>query len=221
MLYEAVIFDLDGTLIDSLDDLADSANEMLESYGYPIHAVEKYRIMVGNGSKKLMQRCLPEGLDDQQIESALAKYKNIYERRFLEKTRSYEGILTLLHELKIKNIPLAVCTNKHSEAAHTLVEVLFEENTFIEVVGDTNGMLKKPDPANVLAIAKRMGICPERVAYLGDSMVDMQTAVNAHMLPVGVLWGFREEKELLDNGAKVILHHPAELFEKVKFIEAE
>ena len=220
MQYKAVIFDLDGTLIDSLADLAESANTMLEHYKYPTHPIEAYRLMVGNGSQKLMERCMPAGTEKSRMEEGLAYYKKIYEGRFLEKTRSYDGVLELLKEFRVREIPLAVCTNKHSDAAHTIVEVLFEKDTFVEVIGDEPGLLRKPDPTNVLAIAKRMQVLPEEVAYIGDTMVDMQTAVNAHMLPVGVLWGFRGREELEEYGAQVLLEHPAELLEKIEFKES-
>jgi len=219
MQYKAVIFDLDGTLIDSLADLADSANIMLTEYGYPTHEVEDYRLMVGNGSRMLMKRCLPKDVSEEFIDEALAKYKNIYESRFLEKTRSYDGILELLKELKADAIPLAICTNKHNKAAHTIVEVLFEKQTFDYLIGEREGIPRKPDPTSALEIAQDMKIRPEEIVYIGDSMIDMKTALNANMLPVGVLWGFRDQKELEENGAKVLLEHPAELLEKIEFIK--
>ena len=219
MQYKAVIFDLDGTLIDSLNDLADSANAMLETYGYPVYEVSKYRYFVGNGSRKLIERILPpeQAASKSFVDEALRKYKAIYEERFLEKTRSYKGIVEMLRQLREKEIPLAVCTNKHMDAAMTIVKVLFEPDIFCEVLGDQPGQPRKPDPTAVLGIARRMGVQPQEVAYLGDSMVDMQTAVNAGFLPVGVLWGFREKDELVENGAKILLEKPAELLEKVEF----
>lgn len=219
MQYKAVIFDLDGTLIDSLADIAESVNEMLVHYGYPIHPVEAYRLMVGNGSHELIVRCMPEGTDAGRINEGVSYYKKVYENRFLEKTRSYEGILDLLKELVLRGIPLAICTNKPTGAAHTIVEVLFEKDTFIEVVGDEPGQPRKPDPKKVLKIADQMGILPQEIVYIGDSQVDMQTAVNAKMLPVGVLWGFRDKDELEEHGAAVLLNRPLELVEKITFQE--
>ena len=221
MQYKAAIFDLDGTLVDSLVDLAESANTMLEHYNYPTHPVDSYRMMVGDGSKKLIERCMPPGIDEYRINAGLAYYKKIYEGRFLEKTRSYQGVLDLLKELRSEEIPLAVCTNKHKEAAHMIVGILFEENTFSEVIGDEPGLPRKPDPGKVLAIASRMDIRPEEIAYVGDSGVDMQTAVNAGMLPVGVLWGFRDQAELEANGAELLLEHPLELLEKLDFVKCQ
>ena len=219
MQYKAVIFDLDGTLVDSLADLSDSVNLMLESYGFPTHEVEKYRYFVGNGSKKLMERTLPrdKAASAEFVEEALAKYKAIYKERLLEKTRPYNGVRELLAELKSRGIPLAVCTNKHNDAALTIVKILFAPGTFEEVLGDRPGFPKKPNPATPLEIASHLGVKPDEVAYLGDTSVDMETAVHAGFLPVGVLWGFRPEEELVKNGAKVLLKAPLELLEKVEF----
>ena len=196
MQYKAVIFDLDGTLVDSLADLSDSVNLMLESYGFPTHEVEKYRYFVGNGSKKLMERTLPRDKAESAefVEEALVKYKAIYKERLLEKTRPYNGVLELLAELKSRGIPLAVCTNKHNDAALAIVKILFAPGTFEEVLGDRPGFPKKPNPATPLEIASHLGVKPDEVAYLGDTSVDMETAVHAGFLPVGVLWGFRPEE---------------------------
>ena len=219
MQYKAVIFDLDGTLVDSLADLSDSVNLMLESYGFPTHEVEKYRYFVGNGSKKLMERTLPrdKAASAEFVEEALAKYKAIYKERLLEKTRPYNGVRELLEELKSRGIPLGVCTNKHNDAALTIVKILFAPGTFEEVLGDRPGLPKKPNPATPLEIASHLGVKPDEVAYLGDTSVDMETAVHAGFLPVGVLWGFRPEEELVKSGAKVLLKAPLELLEKVEF----
>ncbi|WP_315373548.1 HAD family hydrolase [uncultured Selenomonas sp.] len=219
MQYKAVIFDLDGTLVDSLADLSDSVNLMLESYGFPTHEVEKYRYFVGNGSKKLMERTLPrdKAASAEFVEEALAKYKAIYKERLLEKTRPYNGVRELLEELKSRGIPLGVCTNKHNDAALTIVKILFAPGTFEEVLGDRPGFPKKPNPATPLEIASHLGVKPDEVAYLGDTSVDMETAVHAGFLPVGVLWGFRPEEELVKSGAKVLLKAPLELLEKVEF----
>ena len=219
MQYKAVIFDLDGTLVDSLADLSDSVNLMLESYGFPTHEVEKYRYFVGNGSKKLMERTLPrdKAASAEFVEEALVKYKAIYKERLLEKTRPYNGVRELLEELKSRGIPLGVCTNKHNDAALTIVKILFAPGTFEEVLGDRPGFPKKPNPATPLEIASHLGVKPDEVAYLGDTSVDMETAVHAGFLPVGVLWGFRPEEELVKSGAKVLLKAPLELLEKVEF----
>ncbi len=217
MKYKAVIFDLDGTLVNSLQDLADSVNTVLTGYGYPVHPLEAYRIMVGNGIQKLIERALPAQSLETIAEKALEKFKKIYAIHQLDKTVPYEGMADLLGQLKQKHIPLAVCTNKHDEAAKEIIGTLFAEHTFTEIIGDLPGLPRKPDPKKVLMIAQNLSIKPAEIVYIGDSSVDMQTAVRAGMLPVGVLWGFRSKKELLENGAELLLIRPADLLDKVEF----
>ena len=219
MRYEAVIFDLDGTLINSIDDLADSCNEMLIAYDFPTHAVDAYKYFVGNGVGKLVERALPadKAADKVFYEKALAKFREIYNGKVLNKTRAYSGIRDTLAKLMEKEIPMAVCTTKPLEAAKTIINILFEPGTFQMVIGDRPGYPRKPDPTTVLEITEKLGVTPDKVVYLGDSGVDMQTAVNAGFLPVGVLWGFREKEELLENGAKLLLEKPTDLLFNVQF----
>ena len=221
MQYKAAIFDLDGTLIDSLADLADSANAMLASYGFPTHDVDAYRYFVGNGSRKLMERCLPEAKANNPafVDEALKRYTAIYAEHTQNKTCLYDGIMMMLNELKALNIPMGICTNKHQSAADTIVKDMFPAGLFNSVMGDQVGLPRKPNPQKVLMMAKDYGVKPQEVAYFGDTSVDMETAVNAGFLPIGVLWGFRPQAELVAAGAKILLSHPQELFEKVEFIE--
>lgn len=221
MEYQAAVFDLDGTLVDSLADLADSANSMLASYGFPMHDMDAYRYFVGNGSRKLIGRILPSerSADAAFVNEALARYQACYAERLLDKTKPYDGIPEMLEELRRRNIPLAICTNKHQSAADTIVGKLFPQGLFREVIGDTKGLPRKPDPQKVLYIAARMGVTPVHTAYFGDSAVDMDTAHNAGMLAVGVLWGFRPREELMEHGAQILLSHPGELFQKLIFGE--
>ena len=211
----AAIFDLDGTLINSLEDLHDAVNAMLKSYDYPQRSLDEVRRFVGNGSRLLMKRSLPDEKknDERFIDEALAKYKIFYEENLTNKTRPYAGILQMLETLKQKNIPLGICTNKHHEAAVEIVEKLFPPDTFKKVIGDQKNLPRKPDPTKVLLIAESFGVKPEDVAYFGDSSVDIETAINANFLPIGVTWGFRDESELIESGAKIILHKPEDLFE--------
>ena len=219
MNYKAAIFDLDGTLINSLEDLADSANAMLSSYGFPTHPVEPYKYFVGNGSRKLIERCLPkeQASDPAFVDEALERYKAIYAKHTQDKTRVYDGILDMLTELQKRRIPMGICTNKHQSAAEDIVSSMFPANTFQSILGDQKGLPRKPDPKKVLMIAEKFGVQPREVAYFGDTSVDMDTAKNAGFLPVGVLWGFRPKEELIEHGAKVLLEKPSELFEKVTF----
>ena len=219
MQYKAAIFDLDGTLIDSLADLADSANEMLAGFGFPRHDLDKYRYFVGNGSRKLIERCLPaeKAADSAFVDEALAKYKLCYDKNLTHKTVCYEGIMDMLMALQAKHIPLGICTNKHQSAADIIVDKLFPKDMFVSVIGDCKDMPRKPDPKKVLLIAAKMGVKPAEVAYFGDTSVDMDTANNAGMLPIGVTWGFRPQEELVEHGAKILLDTPMELFSKVEF----
>lgn len=219
MNYQAAIFDLDGTLINSLADLANSANAMLESYGFPTHTVDAYRYFVGNGSKKLIERIVPKerARDTAFIDEALARYKDIYAAHTEDTTRPYDGILPMLEALRAKHIPLGICTNKHQSAAESIIADLFPQGMFQSIMGDQKGLPRKPDPTKVLMIAKEFGAVPAAVAYFGDTSVDIDTAKNAGFLPVGVLWGFRPKEELIEHGAKILLDSPAELFEKITF----
>lgn len=219
MRYRAAIFDLDGTLVDSLADLADSVNEALAAYGYPQHDLAAYRYFVGNGARLLLRRALPEGAGESLVDEALAKYKAIYARRMLIKTRPYAGVTELLAALQARGLRLAVCTNKHHEAALEVTGALFPAGTFAAVLGDDGLRARKPDPAAVLDILASLGVAPQEALYLGDSEVDMRTAVAAGALPIGVLWGFRPREELEAAGGRVFLSHPRELLEKVELQE--
>ncbi|MBR5162511.1 MAG: HAD family hydrolase [Schwartzia sp.] len=214
--YRAAIFDLDGTLLDTLEDLANSGNELLASYGKPPYTVQEYRYLVGNGWRKLMERILPDA-SPEQIDEALIRYKAIYEKCLVGKTKPYDGIPEALSALRAKGVRLAVCTNKHISAAEVLLQKYFPTGLFDAVEGDRPGVPRKPDPAHVDILLEKLGVSPEETAYFGDSGVDMQTATNARVLPVGVLWGFRDKDELLENGAKILLSNPLELLDKVDF----
>ena len=216
MNYKGVIFDLDGTLVNSLTDLANSVNTVLTEYKLPTYDIESYKYRVGNGIRKLVERSLPEGKQD-LLEPVLARFKEIYAKHNLDHTAPYDGIVDLLKALQQQNIKIGVCTNKHDEAAKEIIRIIFGDNIFDEIIGDKQGLKRKPDPSKVLMIAKHWQLKPEEIAYLGDSDVDMQTAQNANMFAVGVLWGFRDAEELQKNGADVLLENPLELLEKVDF----
>ena len=221
MNYKAAVFDLDGTLVNSLDDLADSANATLRAHSFPVHEVEVYRYFVGNGSRKLIERILPEeyAADMAFVEQFMSEYKDCYAQNLLQKTKPYDGIMEMLAELRRRGIPMAVCTNKHQSAAETIVEALFPHDTFWEIIGDQEGLPRKPDPQKVLRIMRDFGVTGEQTAYFGDTDVDMDTARNAGAFAVGVLWGFRAREELVAHGADILLTHPMDLFEKVTFAE--
>lgn len=217
MSFKAVIFDLDGTLLNTLEDLSDSVNLVLDMYEYPQHTLEEYRLIIGNGAKNLMEKSLPQGVSPELVDEALSIYKNTYREHFADKTRPYEGICDMLTELNKCKIKISVCSNKHNDAVVSLVNLLLPKDVFVCIQGDCDGIPRKPDPTSSFDMARKMGVSPKETVYVGDSMVDMLTAKNAGMLPVGVLWGFRGKEELVDNGASVLLENPSELMQKVLF----
>lgn len=214
MKYKAVIFDLDGTLLNTLDDLANSANHVLRELGFAQHDVEKYKYFVGNGIPKLIERCLPPDKQEykQQALTMFMEYYGIHSR---DKTAPYKKIPELLSALHEKGIKLGVITNKAHGIAGRVVAYYLGENTFDFVRGLDSTIPAKPDPKGSLEVAARLSVKPEDVLYAGDSGVDMQTAVNAGFTPCGVLWGFRKEDELKQNGAVHIIASPEELLKLI------
>ena len=212
MIFRAVLFDLDGTLLDTLDDLADSANLALRRLGLPEHAAEAYKLFVGGGIENLARRALPEDRQDPAIVAECLKLtRENYAARWAEKTRPYEGIPDLLDALTARGIPMAVFSNKPEEFTRLCVERLLAAWHFEVVLGAGTMLPKKPDPAGALWIARHFQVEPAEMVYLGDTDTDMQTAVAAGMFPVGVLWGFRDAKELRANGARLLIERPLEL----------
>ncbi|MGE0078709.1 MAG: HAD family hydrolase [Bacteroidales bacterium] len=213
-MYKGVIFDLDGTLVNSIDDLADSMNNVLQQNNFLTHSIDAYKLFVGNGVKKLVVRALPEGhRDNETVTKCFDMMTEIYGRNCTAKSKPYNGISNLLDELTKRDIKLAVLSNKTDALTKVVVAQLFPNNHFEHVVGFTTDELKKPNPQCALQICNDLGLTPSEMLYVGDSETDMQTATNANMLAIGVLWGFRTKEELLTNGAKHLLKHPLELIE--------
>ncbi len=208
------IFDLDGTLLDSLEDLANSANQMLMEAGYLPHEVRCYRQFVGDGARTLVERILPESARRSEvIESCLRSYLAIYAKRWDEKSRAYEGILDLLDALEARGIRVAVLSNKPHEATVRCVHRFFGDRRWVQVLGHREGHPRKPDPGGVHEILATAGVGPDRAVYLGDTDTDMQTAVAAGVWPVGVLWGFRDREELEAHGARAVVARPLQLLD--------
>jgi len=211
MKYKAVIFDLDGTLLDTLEDIADSMNSVLESFGYPTHDIEAYKYFVGDGFRNLVLRALPESCrTEANIDKGFAAVRNEYSKRWADKTRPYPGISTMLDGFVSKGLKLAVLSNKSDDFAKLMIKKLLPEWEFGAVFGERQGIPKKPDPAGALEIASLFGVSNDECLYLGDTGVDMRTASAAGMFAVGVLWGFRKADELLANGADILIREPAE-----------
>jgi phosphoglycolate phosphatase len=214
MNYQAVIFDLDGTLLDTLTDIADAANRALIRHGFPPHERQAYRWFIGDGSAVLMTRALPESLRSAEaVQACLKSFIDDYNRNWHQATQPYAGMQDLLEELHHRNIKIAVVTNKPHPFAVSMMAHYFAHCPFDPILGQQEGVPKKPDPGQALAAAEKMGAQPAACIFLGDSAVDMKTARHAGMQPVGAGWGFRPDGELWNSGAVAVFHHPAELLD--------
>jgi phosphoglycolate phosphatase len=211
--YHAALFDLDGTLADTLVDVADAVNSVLSSEGLPIHPADAYRTMVGNGFSLLMRRALPPGFASEggEFERLLSKSVERYREGCLVSTAPYPGINKMLDILAAAGIPTAVLSNKPHSITLSIVGALFPNHHFATVYGERPGVPTKPDPHAALDIASLSNIAPSCWLYLGDSGVDMATARAAGMTPVGALWGFRDKAELLAMGASLLVTKPSEV----------
>lgn len=213
-IYQAVLFDFDGTLLDTLEDLASAANRVLARHGHPIHDIDAYRWFIGDGSAKLIERALPE---DQRvpdtIHDCLQELLADYNKNWDHATRLYDGISEVLATLPARNIAMAVVTNKPHIHTGIMIEHYFHDIPFGSVWSQREGIPKKPDPYMALQAAAELKIDPDRCIFLGDSGVDMLTARSAGMLAVGAAWGFRPREELLDAGAHHVIDHPLALLD--------
>ncbi len=210
-MIKAVIFDLDGTLVDSLGDLCDSTNFALRKFGFPDHEKKEYKYLVGSGIANLIEQALPKnarGTEKQQM--VFDEFMSHYREHFLDTTKPYENILEALKQLKEAGIKLAVVSNKADEMTVKVVSKLFTDE-FSIVTGKKANYPVKPDPTLTLEIIKQLGATPNECAFVGDSGVDMATAKNAGCIAVGVLWGFRLREELEENGADYLLHNPSQI----------
>ena len=219
MIYRGAIFDMDGTLTNTLEDLHVSVNEMLAHYNFPLRTLDEVRQFVGNGARKLMLRALPaEKISDENfVDEALTFYNGCYARHCTDKVKPYDGIIELLATLATKKIPLGICTNKQHFAAVEIAEKILAPIKFLAVSGDEPNQPRKPDPTRPLVVAKILNVAPAQVAYFGDTAVDMKTAVNAGFLPVGVTWGFHPRSDLVDSGAQIIIDYPQEILQRIDF----
>ena len=210
---KTVIFDLDGTLLNTLDDLVDSTNYALSKFGYPTRTIEEVRQFVGNGVAKLIERAIPEGKNNPNFEKCLAIFKENYAQNMYNKTAPYNGIIEMLSNLKSKGIKIAVVSNKFDLAVKELCKKYFEG--FIDFAAGENeaqGIKKKPAPDTVISVLNEFNFAPEDAVYVGDSDVDIMTAKNSKMPCISVTWGFRDEKFLLENGATILINAPSEIY---------
>ena len=210
--YPGIIFDLDGTLLDTIEDLADSMNRVLTDLGFPTHTIGAYKYFVGEGVEPLIRRALPEDqLRPELLDQCLGALREEYGRRWENKTRPYAGIPDLLDHLNGMGLRMAILSNKLDHFTRIMVAKLLPRWKFDPVFGARPAVPKKPDPAGALEIAQALHLAPDRFIYLGDTGIDMKTASAAGMAPVGALWGFRPADELRDQGAKWLIEKPADL----------
>ncbi len=208
--YDAVVFDLDGTLLDTLEDLLSSVNYGLEKYNMPPRSLEEIRHFVGNGVQRLMELAVPLGTSKEMLEKAFAAFKEHYAIHCNDKTGLYEGIETLLGELKSRGFLLAIVSNKLQEGVDALGEQYFKSYTDV-AIGARDGIRKKPAPDSVYEALEKLQVPKERAVYVGDSEVDIATAANAGIPCITVAWGFRTRQEQIEAGAEIFAENPADI----------
>ncbi len=210
-MIKAVLFDLDGTLADSLIDLADGVNRALSQKGYPTHPVEAFKYFVGDGIPKMIERALPESdRNADRVNELKDIFLPYYSVHYADNTYAYAGCPELVNTLKQKCFIVAVVTNKDQDMANEVVTSLYGD-VFDLIFGKRDGIPAKPDPTAALMAMEQLGVKPDECVFLGDSGMDVATAVNSGAVPVGELWGFRGRDELIENGAKYIINEPKEL----------
>jgi phosphoglycolate phosphatase len=211
MTIKAFIFDLDGTLLDTITDLGDSINRALDQFGHPHFSEAEYKLKVGNGMKKLLRRSVPAEYDDAYVEKVLKVFLRDYELHQFDHTAPYPGIVDLLHELNRKGILCGVISNKKNPNTQSIIKHYFSDIPFTFVSGEVAGIDPKPDPTLTLHCIQEMKLNPDEILYVGDTKVDIATGHNAGLKTVGVTWGFRDRKELVENHADFLIDHPTEL----------
>lgn len=216
-MMEAVIFDLDGTLLNTLEDICDVVNSVLNFNGMPDKSIEEIRLAVGKGVEELVRRLIPSGIETDEIVMTISdQIRETYIERGFVKTRPYPGIRELLKNLQAEHVPMAVLTNKPQNSAEKAVNLYFSDIPFISINGVEPGCLMKPSPDVVIPIIEKLGTLPGNTLMVGDSDVDMETAVNSGMIAIGVSWGFRDVSLLLEHGADIIVDSPGEIMEIVR-----
>lgn len=211
MKYDTYIFDLDGTLLDTLQDLATSVNYALRQHAMPEHSIDDIRRFVGNGVRKLMERAVPDGAQNPLFESAFATFRQYYMQHSLDTTRPYDGIPEMLDELKRRGCRIAVVSNKMMAATQELIAHFFPQIEVAIGEHEAEGIRKKPAPDTVREALRQLGVTTKNAVYVGDSDVDIETAYNSGLPCISVLWGFRDRDFLLSHGATTLIGCPEEL----------
>jgi len=212
MRYQTYVFDLDGTLLDTLGDLAASTNYALRTHGMPEHSLDDVRRFVGNGVRVLMERAVPQGAENPQFEAAFQTFRTHYMQHSLDTTKPYDGILETLEALKVEGCRLAVVSNKMMAATQELCRHFFRDTIEVAIgEHEAQGIRKKPAPDTVNEAFRQLGVGKERAVYVGDSDVDILTARNSGLPCISVLWGFRDRDFLIQHGAETFISAPSEL----------
>lgn len=212
--YDTVIFDLDGTLMDTLEDLANAVNEILRRNGYPVRTIEEVRRIVGNGLRQTLTLCLPQGTKEQVVDELLPDFASYYQEHCQEKTKPYDGIMDVLKTLHERGFKLAIVSNKRDEAVKTLNKECFQEYVKVAIgENESAGIRKKPAPDTVFQALQELGSKKEQAVYVGDSEVDRATAENAGLPCISVEWGFRDREELEKLKPAWLISRPKELLE--------
>ena len=207
-----IIFDMDGTVLNTLDDLTDSVNHVLSLYQMPLRSREEYRLFFGNGIRYALTRAVPENTPDSLINEMISAFKTYYDRHCLDQTRPYDGVPELMSELKKNGYKMAIVSNKIDSAVKELNDRFFSE--YVDVaIGEKAGIKRKPAPDTVLAALDELGSKKEAAVYIGDSEVDLQTALNSELPCISVLWGFRDKDFLISKGASVFAETPEEVYD--------
>ncbi len=211
-MYKLAVFDMDGTILDTLEDLKDSTNFALEKCGYPTRSYDEVRRFVGNGIRKLIERAVPEGLTTEQIDRVHEVFTEHYKVHCADKTKAYDGIKPLLEKLRASGVKTAVVSNKADYGVQELCKEYFD-GLFDYAVGEREGIRRKPAPDAVNEALRVLGIDKSEAVYIGDSDVDFETAKNAELPCISVLWGFRDEEFLREKGATLFVRDPAEIYD--------
>lgn len=211
-MYKLAVFDMDGTILDTLEDLKDSTNFALEKCGYPVRTYDEVRRFVGNGIRKLIERAVPEGLTTEQIDRVHEVFTEHYKVHCADKTKAYDGIKPLLEKLRASGVKTAVVSNKADYGVQELCREYFD-GLFDYAVGEREGIRRKPAPDAVNEALRVLGIDKSEAVYIGDSDVDFETAKNAELPCISVLWGFRDEEFLREKGATLFVRDPAEIYD--------
>lgn len=207
-----VIFDLDGTLLNTIEDLGQAANYALERNGYATHSMASYPYFVGNGVRRLVTRVLPEDArDDENVDRVLGDFMKYYDEHCIDYTKPYNGMPELLQDLRDMGVMMAVASNKYQQAVSKIIPHYFPDINFIAIEGQKDGVNVKPDPSIVFSILAQARVPKADALYIGDSGVDMETARRACIDSVGVTWGFRSKKELVEYQADVIVNNPMDI----------